>query len=111
MSAGSGLLGYLQVLLASGITTADESFLEALEPSMQPRGHPLSWTSDLTAPVAAARKSAWRFSGLSNYLESQWLIIMGYFKPIMAYFGVWWPIISSYLAVQVVLNVLRALVT
>ena len=25
---------------------------------------------------------------------------MGYFKPIMAYYGVKWPIISSYLAVQ-----------
>ena len=23
-----------------------------------------------------------------KYLESQWLIIMGYFKPIMVYFGV-----------------------
>ena len=30
-----------------------------------------------------------------------WLIILGYFKPIMVYFGVQWPIISSYLAVQV----------
>ena len=35
------------------------------------------------------------------YLESQWLIITGYFKPIMVYFGVWWPTVSSYLAVQV----------
>ena len=26
---------------------------------------------------------------------------MGYFEPIMVYFGVQWPIISSYLAVQV----------
>ena len=34
------------------------------------------------------------------YLESQWLIIMGYFETIMVYFGVQWPIISSYLAVQ-----------
>ena len=33
-------------------------------------------------------------------LESQWLIIMGCFRPITAYFGVQWPIISSYLAVQ-----------
>ena len=38
---------------------------------------------------------------VSLYLESQWLIIMGYFKPIMVYFGVEWPTISSYLAVQV----------
>ena len=35
------------------------------------------------------------------YLESQWLMIMGYFKPIMIYFGVQRPVISSYLAVQV----------
>ena len=37
------------------------------------------------------------------YLESQRLIIMVYFKPLilMVYFGVEWPIISSYLAVQV----------
>ena len=27
--------------------------------------------------------------------------IMGYFSPKMVYFGVWWPVISSYLAVQV----------
>ena len=39
--------------------------------------------------------------------KSQWLIIMGYFKPILIYFGVWWPIISSYLAVQVILNKAR----
>ena len=36
-----------------------------------------------------------------SYQESQWLIIMGYFKPIMVYFGVYWPSISSYLALQV----------
>ena len=40
---------------------------------------------------------------LGNYLESQWLIIMGYFKPIMVNFGLWWPVVSSYLAVQVLL--------
>ena len=28
-------------------------------------------------------------------------MILGYFKPRMVCFGVWWPIISSYLAVQV----------
>ena len=36
------------------------------------------------------------------YLESQWLRIMGYFKPSMVYFGLYWPLISGYLAVQVV---------
>ena len=36
-----------------------------------------------------------------RYLESKWLIILGYFKPILVNFGVWRPIISSYLAVQV----------
>ena len=35
-----------------------------------------------------------------NNLESQWLVIMGYFKQIMVYFGVLLPVISSYLAVQ-----------
>ena len=40
-----------------------------------------------------------------SYLESQWLIIMGYFKPKMVYFGVKWPLISSYLAVQVNMRV------
>ena len=28
-------------------------------------------------------------------------MIMGYFKPIMVYFGVSWPVISSHLAAQV----------
>ena len=28
------------------------------------------------------------YIGRTGYLESQWLIIMGYFKPIMVYFGV-----------------------
>ena len=38
-------------------------------------------------------------SGL--YMESQWLIIKGYFMSIMVYFGVYWPVILSYLAFQV----------
>ena len=42
--------------------------------------------------------------GLGKYLESQWLVVMGYFKAIMVCFGVEWPTISSYLAVQVYLE-------
>ena len=38
----------------------------------------------------------------SPYLESQWLRILGDFKPRMIYFGVWWLVISSYLALQVI---------
>ena len=43
----------------------------------------------------------WKYFGLLEGRLSEWLIIMGYFKPIMVYFGVYWPVISSYLAVQV----------
>ena len=37
---------------------------------------------------------------IMTVLESQWLRILGYFKPLMVYFGVERPVISSYLAVQ-----------
>ena len=30
-----------------------------------------------------------------DYLESQWLIIVGYFKPIMVYLGEEWPIFPA----------------
>ena len=35
------------------------------------------------------------------YLESQWLIIMGYFGSFLGYFGVEWPSILGYLTFQV----------
>ena len=50
---------------------------------------------------AATVHEPWSPRWTCNSLESQWLIIMGYFEPIMVYFGVWWPVISSSLAVQV----------
>ena len=41
--------------------------------------------------AAAEAPRAWASGfkcGTWGFLESQWLIIMGYFKPIMVYFGV-----------------------
>ena len=54
----------------------------------------------MAGPLVRKSSSCRVLNPLLSDLESQWLIILGYFKPIMVYFGVWWPLISSYVAVQ-----------
>ena len=55
-------------------------------------GEPVAHTSGLLLRGYRATKDyiglCWKYFGLLEGRLSQWLIIMGYFKPIVVYFGV-----------------------
>ena len=61
---------------------------------------PAAWPQTHGRAQTSVHPSCSEQWGAQHNLDSQWLIIMIDFKPIMVYFGVEWPIISSYLAVQ-----------